>query len=145
VVQWIKACCPSTRSWALISTQHLCKKSHTATGFYMSMHTCTPVYRHIHNHQWHIHTQCLSLGSVAVKKHHDQGNSHNGKILTGAGLQFQRLRPLSSWQEAWQRAGRHGAGEGAENSTSWSVGSRRRLSSAGSQEALIPHWAELEH
>ena len=33
------------------------------------------------------------------------------KHLIGAGLQFQRFSPLSSWQEAWQHAGRHGAGE----------------------------------
>jgi hypothetical protein len=34
-----------------------------------------------------------------------------------AGLQFQRFNPLSPWWEAWQHAGRHGAG-GAESSTS---------------------------
>ena len=34
-----------------------------------------------------------------------------------ASLQFPRLSP-SSRQEAWQHAGRHGAGEGAESSTS---------------------------
>jgi hypothetical protein len=27
----------------------------------------------------------------------------------GAGLEFQRFSPLSSWWEAWQCAGRHGA------------------------------------
>ena len=56
--------------------------------------------------------------SVAMKRHHDHGNSHKGKHLIGAGLQFQRFSPLLSWQEAWQHAGRHGAGEGAESSTS---------------------------
>jgi hypothetical protein len=39
-------------------------------------------------------------------------------ILIGAGLWFQRFSPLSAWQEAWWHAGRHGAGEGAESSTS---------------------------
>jgi hypothetical protein len=39
------------------------------------------------------------------------------KKTVGAGLQFQRLSPLSSWQEAWQHAGRQGTG-GAESSTS---------------------------
>ena len=34
-----------------------------------------------------------------------------------AALQFQRFSPLSSWQEAWHCAGRHGAGEGAESAT----------------------------
>ena len=38
-----------------------------------------------------------------MKRHHDQGNSYKGKHLIGAGLQFQRFSPLSSWQEAWQR------------------------------------------
>jgi hypothetical protein len=28
--------------------------------------------------------------SIAVKKHHDQGSSYEGKHLIGAGLQFQR-------------------------------------------------------
>ena len=31
-----------------------------------------------------------------------------------------------SWWETWRCAGRHGAGEGAESSTSWSEGSRKR-------------------
>jgi hypothetical protein len=41
-------------------------------------------------------------------------------------LQFQRLNPLSSWGEAWQHTGRHGAGEGAEGSKSRSASSRKR-------------------
>jgi hypothetical protein len=60
---------------------------------------------------------CLRV-SIAVKKHHDQGNSYKCKTLIGAGLQFQRFSPLSSWPEAWQCAGRLGAGEGTESSTS---------------------------
>ena len=57
--------------------------------------------------------------SIVVKRHHDQGNSYKGKHLVGAGLQFQRFRPLSSWWEAWQHAGRHGArgAEGSEEET----------------------------
>lgn len=39
------------------------------------------------------------------------------KHLIRACLQFQRYSTLSSWQEAWQCAGRRGAGEGAENFT----------------------------
>jgi hypothetical protein len=58
------------------------------------------------------------------------------KHFIGAGLQFQRFSPLLSWQEAWQCAGRRGAGGGAGSSTSSSAGSRRRL--------LKPHGAELE-
>jgi len=39
--------------------------------------------------------------SLAVKRHHDQGNSHTGKHLIGAGFSFQGCSPLSSWREAW--------------------------------------------
>jgi hypothetical protein len=55
--------------------------------------------------------------SIAVKRHHEQGNSYKQQHLIGAGLQVQRFSPLSSWKEAWQHAGRHGA-EGAKSSTS---------------------------
>jgi hypothetical protein len=57
------------------------------------------------------------LGFSGVKRHHDQGKSYKGQHLIGASFQFQRFNPLSSWQEAWQHAGRHGAG-GSESSTS---------------------------
>ena len=40
-------------------------------------------------------------------------------------LTVQRFSPLSSWQETWQCAGRHGAG-GAESSMSRSEGSQER-------------------
>jgi hypothetical protein len=56
----------------------------------------------------------------------DQGNSYKGKRLIGAGLQFQRLNPLLSWWEAWQRVGRQSVGEEAESFTSPSTGSRKR-------------------
>ena len=59
---------------------------------------------------------CLSLVFIAVKRHHDQGNSYKGKHLTEASLQ--RFSPLSSWWETWQSAGRHSAGERAQSSTS---------------------------
>jgi hypothetical protein len=47
---------------------------------------------------------------------HDLGNSYEGYFVE-ASLQLQRFSSLSS-REAWQRAGRHGAGEVAESSTS---------------------------
>jgi hypothetical protein len=50
------------------------------------------------------------------------------KHLIEAGLQVQRFSPLFSWWGAWQNAGRHGAGEGAEQSSSKSAGSRKRES-----------------
>jgi hypothetical protein len=31
--------------------------------------------------------------SISVKRHHDKGNSYKGKLLIGAGLQFQRSVP----------------------------------------------------
>jgi hypothetical protein len=58
--------------------------------------------------------------SIAVKRNHDQDNSYKEHLI-GSSLQFQRLSPLSSRQEAWQHPGRHGA-RGAESSTSCSKG-----------------------
>ena len=43
--------------------------------------------------------------------------TYKRKHFIGAGLQIQRLSPLSSWWQVWQRLDRHGAGEGAESST----------------------------
>jgi hypothetical protein len=56
--------------------------------------------------------------AIAVNRHQDHGNSYKEKYLIGPGFQFQRFGPLSPWWEAWQHAGRHGAGERAERSTS---------------------------
>ena len=53
---------------------------------------------------------CLVVFMVA-KRHHDHSNSYKGKHFIEAGLQIQRFSPLSSWWEAWEHAGRHGAGE----------------------------------
>jgi hypothetical protein len=46
-----------------------------------------------------------------VKRHQDHGNFNKRKHLTGAGLQFQRFSPLSSWWGAQWHAGRHDARE----------------------------------
>ena len=59
--------------------------------------------------------------SIAVKRHHDRSNSYKGEHLIGAGLWGQS--PLLSWQEAWQHAGRHGAGEGVKSPTFGLAGS----------------------
>jgi hypothetical protein len=55
--------------------------------------------------------------SITEKRYHGQGNSYKGKHLIITGLQFQRVSLLSSWWEARQRIGTHGAG-GVKNSTS---------------------------
>jgi hypothetical protein len=55
---------------------------------------------------------------TVVKRHNDHSNIYKGEHLIGTGLQFQRFSSLLSWWEAWQHAGRHSAGEGAESSTS---------------------------
>jgi hypothetical protein len=39
----------------------------------------------------------LDRVSIAVKRHHDQGNSYKGQHSIGAGLQFKRLSQFSSW------------------------------------------------
>jgi hypothetical protein len=57
--------------------------------------------------------------SIAVKWHHDQGNSYKGQHLVGAGLQVQRFSPLSStWEYGSVQADT--AIEGAESFASWS-------------------------
>ena len=61
-----------------------------------------------------------------MKRNHDQGHSYKEKYLIGAGFQLQKFSLLSSWQEAWQHAGKRGAGEVAERSTSVAAGSRKR-------------------
>ena len=91
-------------------------------------HTCC-------QHATGIPQSCCLRISIAVKRHHDHGNSYKGKHLAGAGLHLQRFCQLSSWQEAWRHTGRYGAGIEAENSTS-------RL--AGSQKGM-PHWVCTEH
>jgi hypothetical protein len=69
---------------------------------------------------------CLIQCSVAVRRHHDHDNSYKEKYVIGAGLQFHSFSPLLSWQEAWWHTGRHVAGEGTENSSFGSIGSRKR-------------------
>ena len=88
---------------------------------------------------------------MAVKRHRDHRNSYKGKHLTGAGLQFQRVSPLASRQEAWWWcAGRYGAGERAESSTFWSTGSRRLLGLAWAYETskttfTMKHFLQQRH
>jgi hypothetical protein len=53
-------------------------------------------------------------------------------------LTVQRFSLLSSWWEAWQHEGRHGAGERAESSTSESAGSRKRESHRAWLKQLKP-------
>ena len=92
----------------------------------------------IHNIQpQRVETGCgvLVRASIAVNRHHDHDNCYRGQHLIEAGLPVHRSRLLSSWQENWQRAGSHGAREGAESFMSWFSGSRD----------CVPHWAELEH
>lgn len=53
---------------------------------------------------------CLSQGSIAVKKHHNQGSSYVGKCLVGGLLSFQGLacyhhvEEHGGRREEWQRA-----------------------------------------
>lgn len=43
---------------------------------------------------------CLSHCSIAVKRHHDQGNSYKRKHLIGACIQFRRFSLLPAWWHA---------------------------------------------
>ena len=47
--------------------------------------------------------------SIAVKRHHDQGNFYKGQYLIKAALQLQRFGQSTSWQEACQHPRWHGA------------------------------------
>ena len=86
----------------------------------------------------------LARVSIAVKRHHDQGNSYKGQHLIWAGLQILRSSPLSSW-EAWQHPGRHGARR-AENSPSCSKGSQEKMVSLRQLEGgSLLYWVEPEH
>jgi hypothetical protein len=60
----------------------------------------------------------LSWGFIAVKRQYDCGNYYKEQHLIEAGLQFQRFSASLSWRGGWQRAGRHGTGEGPKSSTS---------------------------
>jgi hypothetical protein len=68
-------------------------------------------------------TAYLSQCSITMKRPWPW-TSYKRKHLVGSFLQS--FSPLSSWQEAWQHAERHGSGEVAKNSTSGSAGSRKR-------------------
>lgn len=80
---------------------------------------------------------CLGV-SIAMRRHHDRGNSCQGRHLTGAGLRFQKLSPLSSW---WK----HGSVQVNIALEELRVlypdlkTSGRRVSSAGSQEEALFH------
>ena len=77
-----------------------------------------------------------------MKRHHDQGNSYIWIAFNWVVLQCQRFSPLSSWQEAWQCPGRHGAREGVERSASWSNFSQKStgiLRQLGSTLKACPH------
>ena len=73
-----------------------------------------------------------------MKRQHDHSNSYKGKHSIGAGFQVQRLSSLSSQQEAWQHAGRHGASEVAESSTSGPQAARGEIDSRTWLELLMP-------
>lgn len=52
---------------------------------------------------------CPGQCSVAVKRHHDHGNSYKRQHLVRAGLDFHGFGSLSSWQEARGHMGRCGS------------------------------------
>jgi hypothetical protein len=93
-------------------------------------------------------TQVVRLGSKCFYPlshpfciHHVLVNSYKGQFLIGADLQVQRFSPLSSWQEAWQHPGRHGAG-GAQSSTFWFEGSQEKtIFSRQPIGSSLLHWA----
>jgi hypothetical protein len=75
--------------------------------------------------------------SIAIKRHHSQGNSYKGQHFIEAGPQVLRFSPLSSWSEARQGPGRHIAGK-AESSTSSSKGSQEQTVSQTARRVQNP-------
>lgn len=70
----------------------------------------------------------MSLGFIAMKKHHDHGNSYKGKHLFGGWFAVQSFSLLSSWWEASWHAGLLGAGERNMSSSSSQQAAGRELS-----------------
>ena len=68
---------------------------------------------------------CLRV-SIALMNPHDLTKETLMKENIELGLTVQWFSPLLSWQEAWWRAGRHGAGEVTVISISGWAGSRKR-------------------
>ena len=68
--------------------------------------------------------------SIAVKKHHDQGNFLYRTTFNWGWLRVSEAQLIIIMVGAWQPPGRHGAG-GSESSTSLPKEDRRRLPSAG--------------
>jgi hypothetical protein len=87
--------------------------------------------------RWIIIGECLSHSSIAVKRHHDHGNSCKRRYLIGSGLQLQKFIPLSSWRGSWWHIGKHSAGEVAESSTSGSAGRERQWEVAWASESSM--------
>jgi hypothetical protein len=85
--------------------------------------------------------------SIAVKRHHDQGNSYNGQHLIRASLQIQRFSPLVSWQEAWQLPGRQeelsfvSCSEGKQEKTGFHAAKRRISEST----PIVTHFFQQDH
>ena len=62
---------------------------------------------------------CLGYCSIAVRRHHDQGNSYKGKFNRGCLTVLEgQVSTLLSWWEAWQHPGRRGDVEGKKFSIS---------------------------
>jgi len=66
-------------------------------------------------------TVIFELNNEAQKNEEGGAETESESSLLGVGpwgwLTGSEVSPLSSWRESWWHRGRHGAGEGAKNST----------------------------
>ena len=89
----------------------------------------------------------VSQGFTAVNRHHDQGSSHKGQHLVGAGLQVQRFCPLSlKWEHGSVQAGR--VQEELRVLHLAQKANRKRLSSmgqGGGSQSPHPQWHRSSH
>jgi len=67
---------------------------------------------------------CLRV-SVSVKRHHDHDNFYRREIFNWGWFTVLEIWTIIARAGTWWYADRHGAGEGAENSTPGSAGSKR--------------------
>ena len=81
---------------------------------------------------------CLGLSFMAVKRHHDQGNSYKGKHLIEVDLQFR-----SSVHHHHDR--KHGSIQAGLVLGEWRVLCSDSKTARRRRRLSLPYWAELEH
>ena len=104
----------------------------SALAFYL----CPQKFLHVFSPVKHHPTQMIFQRTLNFPLHTMTVATLKRKTFNWSWLKDSEVSPLLPWQ----LVGRHGAGEGAESSTSWSAGSRRVRSTLGIAWAYPPEW-----